>query len=63
MDELTRGKYFDKKENMVQEVGLSIIRGFKFTLETLKSGIVLQIDVCSRVFRSNNLLEELSGFK
>lgn len=60
MDELTRGKYFDKKEIMVKSVGLNVIRGFKFTLASLKSGLLLQIDVCSRVFRSNNLLEELT---
>lgn len=63
MDELTRGKYFDKKEIDVKEAGLSIIRGFKVTLCTLKSGMFLQIDVCSRVFRSNNLLEELTTKK
>lgn len=63
MDELTRGKYFDKKEIMVKSVGLNVIRGFKFTLASLKSGLFLQIDVCSRVFRSNNLLEELSNNK
>ena len=63
MDELTRGKYFDKKEVLVEDIGLSVIRGFKFTLETLKSGIVLQIDVCSRVYRSHNLLQELSTYK
>jgi hypothetical protein len=44
-------------------VGLSIIRGFKFTLCTLKSGLFLQIDVCSRVFRSFNFLEELMNQK
>jgi aubergine len=63
MDELTRGKFFNKKEIMVKEVGLSVIRGYKFTLCTLKSGLALQIDVCSRVFRSENLLEELSAHK
>ena len=56
MDELTRGKYFDKKEIMVKNVGLSVIRGYKFTLCTLKSGLFLQIDACSRVFRTCNLL-------
>ena len=56
MDELTRGKYFDKKEIVVKSVGLNIIRGFKFTLCTLKSGLFLQIDACSRVFRAHNLL-------
>ena len=63
MDELTRGKYFDKKEIMCKEAGLNVIRGFKFTLCTLKSGLYLQIDVCSRVYRSSNLLEELTGQK
>jgi len=63
MDELSRGKYFDKKEIMVKSVGLNVIRGFKFTLASLKSGLFLQIDVCSRVFRSSNLLEELSRNK
>lgn len=60
MDELTRGKYFDKKEVEVKEVGLNILRGFKFTLCQLKSGLSLQIDVCSRVFRAANLLEEIN---
>lgn len=59
MEELTRGKYFDEKEVMVKEAGLSILRGFKFTLVTLKSGLFLQIDVCSRVFRTQNFLEEI----
>lgn len=48
---------------MVKNVGLSIIRGFKFTLCSLKSGLHLQVDVCSRVFRTNNLLEELFSKK
>jgi hypothetical protein len=30
---------------------------------TLKSGLFLQIDVCSRVFRSFNFLEELMNQK
>ena len=63
MDELTRGKYFDKKEIIVKNVGLNIIRGYKFTLCTLKSGLYLNIDACSRVFRSYNLLEEISSNK
>lgn len=63
MDELTRGKYFDAKEIRVHNVGLSVIRGFKFTLCDLKSGLHLQIDTCSRVFRSDNLLEEINMSK
>lgn len=61
MDEITRGKYFDKEEVNVKSVGLSILRGFKFTLCPLKRGLTLQIDVCSRVFRSQNLLEEMNN--
>lgn len=41
-------------------MGLNILRGFKFTLCNLKSGLSLQIDVCSRVFRAANLLEEIN---
>lgn len=61
MDEITRGKYFDKKEVRVEQCGLNILRGYKFTLAPLKSGLYLQIDVCSKVFRANNLLEEITG--
>ena len=63
MDELTRGKYFDPREVNIKEAGLNVIRGFKFTLCELKSGLFLQIDVCSRVFRASNLLEEISYSK
>lgn len=44
----------------VKEAGLNILRGFKFTLCQIKSGLSLQIDVCSRVFRAANLLEEIN---
>jgi hypothetical protein len=56
MDEITRGSYFDKKEVKVTEVGLNILRGFKFTLCKLIKGLTLQIDVCSKVIRSASLL-------
>jgi hypothetical protein len=41
-------------------VGLNVLRGFKFTLCPLKRGLTVQIDVCSKVFRAANLLEEIS---
>lgn len=44
-------------------MGLNVIRGFKFTMASLKSGLYVQIDVCSRVFRAANLLEEISRVK
>ncbi len=38
------------------EKGLSVLRGFKFTIAPLNQGIYLQIDVCSRVLQKKNLL-------
>ena len=63
MEELLRGKYFDKKEVQLKQTGLNILRGFKFTHCMLKSGLHLQIDVCSRVYRATNLLEDLTNSK
>ena len=57
------GKYYsskkakDKKMRELEEsVKLSVIRGFKFTLVPLNKSIYLQIDVCSRILQSRNLL-------
>lgn len=61
MDQITRGKYFDREEVQVKEVGLNILRGFKFTLCKLNRGLTLQIDVCSKVLRSSNFLEEITN--
>ena len=41
----------------LDNLGLDVIRGFKFTLVQLNRGICLQVDVCSRVLQSRNLLE------
>ena len=60
MEELSRGKYFDENETRVKKIGLNVLRGFKFTLCFLQTRLALQIDVCSRVFRSQNLLEEMN---
>lgn len=40
----------------LENIGLSVLRGYKFTLTTLKRDICLQLDVCSRVLQSQNLL-------
>lgn len=38
------------------------MRGYKMTLAALKEkSMLLQIDICSKVFRSYNMLEEISG--
>ena len=57
-EELTPGKYFENKETDAKN-GLSVLQGYKFTLANLKGKVCLQVDVCTRVFRSNNLLEEI----
>ena len=52
-----KNKEKDAEMKELEEEGkLSVLRGFKFTLAPLNKGIFLQIDVCSRVLRSQNLL-------
>ena len=48
--------------NNLEEVGLSILRGYKFTLATLNREMCLQLDVCSRVLQSRSLLEQILDF-
>jgi aubergine-like protein len=61
LDEVTRGKFFMKDVTRYDRVGLNVIRGFKMTLAALKEkSMLLQIDVCSKVFRASNLLEEIN---
>ena len=60
------GQFYPKDEHKerikeLEEIGLTILRGFKFTLVPLNQGISLQIDVCSRVLQSRNLLEIFNG--
>ena len=55
------GQFYPKDQHKerikeLEEIGLTILRGFKFTLVPLNVGISLQIDVCSRVLQSRNLL-------
>ena len=50
---------FDPKDSnlyQLRDKGLKILKGFKFTLSYLNSGIFLQIDVCSKVLQERNLL-------
>ena len=55
-------QYYQKNQEstaemkMAEDKGLFILRGFKFTLTPLNKGIYLQLDVCSRVLQSRNLL-------
>ena len=56
------GKYFevnqsDPEQDELKENGrLNVLRGYKFTLAPLHKGIFLQVDICSRVLQSQNLL-------
>ena len=38
-----------------------MLKGYRFTLSALNSGLFLQIDVCSRVLQAKNLLEIFNG--
>ena len=60
------GQFYPKDQHkeripVLEDIGLTILRGFKFTLVPLNTGISLQIDVCSRVLQSKNLLEIFNG--
>lgn len=41
--------------------GLQVLKGYKFTIVPLNAGLSLQIDVCTRVLQSRNLLELFNG--
>jgi hypothetical protein len=60
LNELTARKYFWPKVHEVETGKLRVIRGFDMTLSLIKTAsFFLRIDVCSRVFRAKNLLEEI----
>lgn len=52
--------YFDGN-NQLDDMGLKVLKGFRFTLSQLNSGLYLQVDVCSRVLQKRNLLEIFNG--
>jgi hypothetical protein len=63
--ELGKGRFFSntefKEQTVIQNEGLSIMKGFKFTFVSLgpmKS--YLQIDTCSRILRTQNFYETLT---
>ena len=60
------GQFYPRDQHLerhqeLDDLGLTILRGFKFTLVPLNVGISLQIDVCSRVLQKKNLLEIFNG--
>lgn len=56
MNDLGNSKYFDKEEDNLKDFGLSVKRGFRFTIAPIAKNIFIQVDVCSRVLQSINFL-------
>lgn len=59
-----QSQYFQREfedSQDLDEKGLNVLKGFRFTLTSLNCGLLLQVDVCSRVLQSNNLLEVFNG--
>ena len=61
MYELGRGTYFNKKIYEVNNVDLDVRRGFKMTICSVNKELLLQVDMCTRVTRSNTMAYELEG--
>lgn len=57
--ELGPGKFFDPKITSIGNLGLDFRRGFKCTLCPIANQLLMQIDVCSKISRSDNFLREL----
>jgi hypothetical protein len=63
--ELGKGRFYEKskfQEDYIEEVGLQVLRGFKFSLISLSNNrLCLQIDPCTRILQSTNLLEVIQN--
>lgn len=59
--ELGKGRFYEKSRlgmDRLEEVGLQVLRGFRFSLIALaKDKLCFQIDPCTRIMQSQNLLE------
>lgn len=58
------GQYYEDEfdgNEQLDNMGLKVLKGFRFTLSNLNSGLYLQVDVCSRVLQRKNLLEIFNG--
>lgn len=58
--EYGKGRFYEKsrfKQDYIEDVGLQVLRGFRFTLMSLSNHrLCLQIDPCTRILQSINLL-------
>lgn len=63
--ELGKGRFYEKskfQQDYIEEVGLQVLRGFKFSLMSLSNNrLCLQIDPCTRILQSTNLLEVIQN--
>lgn len=59
--ELGPGKFFNPKVEKIDKLSLDVRRGFKLTLCPIGNELLMQIDVCSKISRSNNFLRDLEG--
>ena len=63
--ELGKGKFYERskfQQDYVQEVGLQVLRGYRFSLMALPNNrLCLQIDPCTRILQSTNLLEVIQN--
>ena len=60
MQELDKGKYYENKkfgQNQLNTSNLNVWRGFKLSIVPLNNEFCLQVDICSRVIRSETLLD------
>jgi|JI61114BRNA_FD_contig_31_3009696_length_1218_multi_2_in_0_out_0_2 hypothetical protein len=57
--ELGPGKFFDPKPTQIERLGLEFRRGYKLTLCPMSNDLLMQVDVCSKISRSDNFLKEL----
>ena len=60
MEQVTRGRYFRKdavgSENVIQNLGVQVLRTYSVCLVPLMKGLTLQVDIGSRIIRTENCL-------
>ncbi len=67
MIELGKGKFYLKEDvtnqlNIIHQARLKILRGFKFTIISMNKDLsFIQLDICSRILRTGNFLDEINN--
>ena len=55
MYELGRGKYYEKAITKIGNLALDVRRGFKMTICPVNGDMLVQVDMCTRITRSDNM--------